>query len=349
MNKIIEQTNECPANTKTVDTRVIALVNSLQPRSDEERSMMTWMAEQVQQEKTGNPFPVSFDEAWKRLGCSKKEHAKRSLTALKLDESQFEIQYFAWNGDRLNPLEITIPKHGESKQGASSVSNPQAKWYREEIFLSVDGFDEFAMTVNKSARRVFARLKKGVFELGAAIQRGEVELKRIASDDSRPTKRLKACESQKSLTAALKSNGVGSGAVYGMINGETNKAVTGLYKSELAKELGLRGAQVNARNYMTKLQLSALELVELASAEVLNAEGFNGDPLEAHKAVLEAAISTEMRKRFLHGKRADKMDLRSVRMPVATAVTDVPPAVVAAPTCVQHATTIKNYFGVKSI
>ena len=341
MNKIIGQSNECPANTKTVDSRVVALVDSLQPRCEEERSMMTWMAGQLQAKRDGNPFPVSFDEAWKRLGCSKKENAKRSLIALGLDKSQFEVRYFALNGDRLTPLQTDQLKRELVLGGV--------RW-REEIFLSVDGFDEFAMAVNKSARRVFSRLKDGVFDLGNAIQRDEVELKRVVSGDSRPAKRLKACESQKGLTAALKSNGVGSGAVYGMINGETNKAVTGLYKGELAKELGLRGAQVNARDYMTLAQLSALELVEILSAKVLNAEGFTGDPLEAHKAVLDTVIGLDCRQQFLHGERAEKMNLKSVRVPVAAAVADKPPApLIAAPT--YNATTmnmnIKNYFGVK--
>ena len=328
--------------TSISDVRTIELVNSLQPRSDEERAMMLWMAEQIQQEKRGNSFPVSFDEAWKRLGCSNKQNAKRVLVGLELDEGgQYEIQYFALNGNRLNTLEIDQIKNDLVLGGA--------RW-REEIFLSVDGFDEFAMAVNKSARRVFARLKKGVFELGAAIQRGEVELKHTTPEDSRPSKRLKACESQKGLTAALKSNGVGSGAMYARINGETNKAVTGLYKGELAKELGLRGAQVNARDYMTKMQLSALELAELASAEVLNAEGFSGDPLEAHKAVLESIIGTDCRQRFLHGKRAEKMNLRSVRAPIPVAIVDTPPpaaAAVAASTMNVTTMNIRNYFGVK--
>lgn len=126
-------------------------------------------------------------------------------------------------------------------------------------------------------------LIRGVKALGAAIQRGEVELRRTGDnhtgdDDSRPLKRLKACESQKGLTAMLKAQGVTGGAVYARINGETNKAVTGLYKGELAKELGLRGSQVNARDYMTKAQLAALELVEVCSAEALNTTGANDDP-----------------------------------------------------------------------
>ena len=322
---------------------MISLVDSLQPRSDAERDMMTWMAQQLHSKASGVAFPVSFDEAWKRLGCSRKDVAKRSLLALNLDKNQLEIQYFARNGNRLNALEIDLHQKAVNLGGA--------RW-REEIFLSVDGFDEFAMAVNKSARRVFSRLKDGVFELGTAIQCGEVELKRTAPDDSRPVKRIKACESQKSLSAVLKANKV-HGAVYAMVNGETNKAVTGLYKSELAKELGLRNTQVNARDYMTKAQLIALELAEVYSAEVMGVEGFKGDPVETHKTVLAEAIGLAMRQRLLHGKRAKKMDLKTARTPVAVTIADAPPVaavavvdvpVAAAPMCVQHAATIKNYF-----
>lgn len=287
---------------------------------------------------------IDFDDAWRWAGYSKKANAKHVLT-----------KNFTAGEDFISHAPVSAPKN-EGKHGGHV--NP------EKIMLTPQCFLKFCLLARTSEGDVLRDfvfvLIRGVKALGAAIQRGEVELRRTGDnhtgdDDSRPLKRLKACESQKGLTAMLKAQGVTGGAVYARINGETNKAVTGLYKGELAKELGLRGSQVNARDYMTKAQLAALELVEVCSAEALNTTGANDDPLEVHKKVLATALTQVMRERFLHGKRATKLCLKDARTPAVAAIANTPVvatpvAVLAAPAnapqCViKSGNTINNYFG----
>jgi hypothetical protein len=131
--------------------------------------------------------------------------------------------------------------------------------------LTSNCFTKFCLRARTEAgdalRDFVIQLIRGVKALKKELDTGRLELKRVAvHEELRTVKRIKACESQKGLTAVLKANRIGSGAVYGKINGETNKAVTGLYKNELAKELGLCNSQVNARDYIIIINLTKITM-----------------------------------------------------------------------------------------
>jgi hypothetical protein len=299
-------------------------------------------------------FVFDFDLAWRAAGYSRKDAAKRVLLRAPFIEGQHYTITTTTNLQREN-TGVHFPPIGEViLQGPETrVGRPS-----ESIKLTAIGMGQFCLSAQTERGRMLRdfvmQLTLGFKRFAAAVQAGEIEVRRVSTEqEARGSKRLKVCESQKHLMQAAHGHEGLNAGVYARINGVTNKVVTGRYKHELARELGKPPASVNARNYMDRAQLCAVELLEEISAGRMRGSP-DADPLVVHT---DAAKHFEDTFKILHSSTIpEQCSLRSVRnqaaiqdraaaaVPVAVAVDA--PAIADAPRLepVRQKTTITTYF-----
>ncbi len=249
-------------------------------------------------------FIVPFEQAWQWVGYAKKSHAKRKI----IKHLKEGVDYIILKGD--SSLQYKYPSLGSAFKcdfppGKKKQNGGQNKEY---IFLTSRGFGQFAMAAQTSEgqmlRDFLMLLAVGVKRLSEEIKAGTVELKRPSPEPAgrnQEIKRLKVCESNKSLMQTIMGTGPANAALYGKVNGATNKMVTGRYKYETAKLLGKKPSQVNARDYMTPAQLAIAEAAEILSREEIEEKGIDAsEALETHQNDL-AEVTGNIAHR-LHGK-----------------------------------------------
>lgn len=301
-------------------------------------------------------FVFDFDLAWRAAGYSTKGNAKRVLLRAPFVEGQHYTVTTAV-GQMGRARETAYQPGGALSQGENtSVQNGGQN--RELIQLTAIGMGQFCLSAQTERGRMLRdfvmQLTLGFKRFAAAVQAGEIEVRRVSTEqEARGSKRLKVCESQKHLMQAAHGHEGLNAGVYARINGVTNKVVTGRYKHELARELGKPPASVNARNYMDRAQLCAVELLEEISAGRMRGSP-DADPLVVHT---DAAKHFEDTFKILHTSTIpEQCSLRSVRnqaaiqdraaaaVPVAVAVDA--PAIADAPRLepVRQKTTITTYF-----
>ena len=287
-------------------------------------------------------FCIDFDMWWKAAGFTLKENAKRLLTgrrgSLGLKEG---VDYKIDVGISLVQLDENsfVPPTTETRGRKPGVI---ALTYRAAGQLALAAQTRQGTVLRDAVLQLVAANKR----FQRALARGDIEIhpgrgkRGHAGSGDRDHKRLKVCESQKALMREISSCEGVSGATFGRINGETNKAVTGRYAYETAKMLGKK--KVNARDYMTPAQLVLAEAAEELTKKVLTEQG--GDPEETHKSVLERiAAACEL----TQGEIAEqKRDLKSVRAELL-AVKDSRPPAPAPQKVVNNVNNINNYFSAK--
>lgn len=101
----------------------------------------------------------------------------------------------------------------------------------------------------------------------------------------RAIKRVKSYETQSFNNAVTRCSKTPMD-IYGKINEETSKIITGKSKYELAKELDKPSHDVNLRDHMSKAQLAAVELAQILTAFEMKEKKYDCDPLEEHKRTL---------------------------------------------------------------
>lgn len=269
-------------------------------------------------------FIIDFDVVWKLLKYSTKANAKRKLLQDFTEGIDFEIKF-------IKKDEFTCGKPGEN------------------IMMTSEAFSSFCQItrtpIGKQVRIMYHRMSVFVKELQEAIKRGEVTLTHNStSTGSRPVERVKAGNLHTLCHEAVgqRVNGMG----HGIITGDINKASTGRYKYELARELNKPSSEVNLRDYMTRSQLSAagflqstlIDACEEADGEI-DIVKFNRESCEKFARAFGDLI---------HGKVSEKkLPLRNARQAVQAieAVAEETAAVVEQPTIIKK-TTIQNYFAV---
>lgn len=117
-------------------------------------------------ETNGEQFPISFDEAWRKAGYSRKNNAKRALLKQLIENEDYTV-------------ECSI---GSIRSTTVVPGTPEyASLLRTEVIkLSSDGFDHFCMAANttagREARKMFIRYKKEyIASLNRQLQASEVE------------------------------------------------------------------------------------------------------------------------------------------------------------------------------
>lgn len=274
-------------------------------------------------------FIIDFDVVWKLLKYARKDSAKRKL-----------LQYFTEGID----YETRILKNVDSRNKGHTGGKPE-----ENFMLTSEAFSSFCQMTNtpigKQVRIMYHRMSVFVKELQEAIKRGEVTLTRNSTPTgSRPVERVKAGNLHTLCHEVVgqRVNGMG----HGIITGDINKASTGRYKYELARELNKPSGEVNLRDYMTRSQLSAagflqstlIDACEEADGEI-DIVKFNRESCEKFAQAFGDLI---------HGKVSEKkLPLRNARQAVQAieAVAEETAAVVEQPTIIKK-TTIQNYFAV---
>jgi hypothetical protein len=320
-------------------------------------------------------FVFDFDLAWRAAGYSRKDAAKRVLLRAPFVEGQhYTITTTTGRMGQTNEAGQTVEValqgqatlQGENTGvhfppiGEEVLQGRETRMGRpvELIKLTAIGMGQFCLSAQTERGRMLRdfvmQLTLGFKRFAAAVQAGEIEVRRVSTEqEARGSKRLKVCESQKHLMQAAHGHEGLNAGVYARINGVTNKVVTGRYKHELARELGKPAASVNARNYMDRAQLCAVELLEEISAGRMRSSP-DADPLVVHT---DAAKHFEDTFKILHSSTIpEQCSLRSVRnqaaiqdraaaaVPVAVAVDA--PAIADAPRLepVRQKTTITTYF-----
>lgn len=256
-------------------------------------------------------FVFDFDLVWRLCGYSTKSNAKRVL----LRHPFVQGQHYSVN--RSSGLMSAF------EAGQTHVQNGGQN--HEHICLTANGLGQFALAAQTERGRMLRdfvmQLTLGFKRFTEAVAAGEIEIRRAApvTENPRDSKRLKVCESQKHLMATVHERPGMNAGDYARINGVTNKAVTGRYKHELAKELGRAPSSVNARDYMCPVQLAGATFLEFLSAKRMH-ENMDISALDVHT---NTARQLEPMFRELHTSAIpEQRSLRDVRRQAAQALTD---------------------------
>ena len=246
-------------------------------------------------------FVFDFDQAYKWAGYKKKSNAKRILTGERGNIKCIEgVDYKITTLNNLKNLNSNLLQTGANDlEGVKSGITE-----KQIIMLTVWTFNKFCLAVNTprgdylknivlAAVRVFKDFLKEVESgnLRVIIEKPNIEI---------CNKRIKVGNSNKELMNTIKLKNPKHGSVFGIINGITNKAVTGRFKYETATLLGKKSKEINSRDHMTKAQLIAAELIETISNEINEYD--TRDAIEIHEEVANGY--TPIYKRYLHGKIA---------------------------------------------
>lgn len=261
-------------------------------------------------------FVFDFDVVWPWAEYSTKGNAKAVIKGVKNKDGSWRTKPLL----REN-IDYQVTRLGliSEESGIKIKGKRGGDRKTEKIMLSARGFSQFALSARTPAGQI---LRDVVFsamrimkQLQEAVQAGTHRIVRVRPDgddmaaDVRGAKRLKVCESTKALMREMVDTDPEYARLCGRINGETNKAATGRYKYELAKELGKPAKHVNARDYMTPAQLAVAEAIEIISREEVKT---TEDPFAAHKDICTRLVANIKDK--LHGRIAEEpLRLREAR------------------------------------
>jgi hypothetical protein len=305
-----------------------------------------------------------FDTAWQWAGYSRKDNAKRVLlrTRTLKEGRDYQIRVVpvarAPLGNDLSDQRDQVSE-GDVGTGALHPALSRGGDRRtESIMMTARALNQFALLAQTERgnmlRDFVGGMMRGLARLDNALRSGEVELRRVApQSDDRDTKRVKVCDTQKKLMQAVSGRQGMTGARCAFINGTTNKTITGRYKHELAKQLGLPAARVNARDYMTYEQLIGAEFIEAMSAKNMR-ERPGEDPVAIHEETARRTIHQVVLDALHAEPIPEPRSLRNVRKdallalpapPVAVAVAAVAAVVAAPPAPVVN--NIFNYFAAR--
>jgi hypothetical protein len=236
-------------------------------------------------------FIVPFEMAWKWVGYSRKDAAKRKLVSKFVQNTDYSVAVKA--APQQSGAGVTARKLGGSGQN------------KETIMLTGHAFCEFAMqadTVQGHMCRKFAiEMIRGIDNLKKAVKSGEVEIRRVELHSDQAKKRQKTCESTKNLMAAMKDVGA-AGCDYAKVNGTTNKMVTGFTKGEYAKSIKKPAKKVNLRDEMAPMQLAAAELAEMLTTKGIKNGDYQGNPVQYHESIC-SSLFPQMIRKSLHEEK----------------------------------------------
>jgi hypothetical protein len=265
-------------------------------------------------------FVFDFDHLWQICGYSTKASAKRVLVRV-LQENENYLIFLPQKEQSVSilPGKNNLPGPSTKKLsglpgGPDVVQNGGQN--REIIKLTAKGLGQFALAAQTENGRMLRDFLMQLIicfkRFTKAVASGEIEVRRREPPPGaeRDAKRLKVTESQKTLMNAVHERPGLNAGDYARINGITNKVVTGRYKYELAKELGLPASSVNARDYMSPVQLVGAEFLEMVSAEHLQ-KNPGADALEVHEEVAQSFHANF--KRLYSSEIPQKRSLKDVR------------------------------------
>ena len=225
-------------------------------------------------------FVFDFDQAWQWAGYSRKEDSKRILTGkrgkLNLQEG---VDYKIELARPIGVIKFKGTKHGGDRKS-------------EKIMLTSRCLNQFSLAANtpqgQCLRDVVLAIMRLMKQFMNEVQSGQVRIVRTENVDARVVKRLKVCDTQKALMKEVVSKNASFARYCGKINGVTNKAVTGRYKYETAALLDKKPKQVNARDWMTPIQLVFAEAIEMLSKQEIS--NSDSDPFQVHSDVAEKVM-----------------------------------------------------------
>lgn len=274
------------------------------------RATSDQLAKMIMASTDTNGFVVDFDLAWEWVGYSRKDVAKRKLTQNFVQNEDYsvvvkpaaQIGGAGMTGSETDKEKTkNTPNSVQNQHNSGTGPFDSAELWKqnkrtrggdkrtEKIMMTGRCFCHFAFmanTVQGMMCRDFAmEMLRGIRRLGEAIQNGEVELRRVNLDSEPVRKRLKTCNSNKALKEVMKEAGA-IGREYAIVNGITNKAVTGFTKGEYARKLGKKNSQVNLRDEMSPEQLAATELVEMLSRKGIEEKKHQGNITAYHDSVV---------------------------------------------------------------
>lgn len=247
-------------------------------------------------------FVFNFDIVWKLAGYSKKGNAKRVLLRDLRKSIDYKIIEIGENNQtKENPILLLRSEKQKNKGKNGCVGEPvdhRGGSNKQEIWLTARGFNQFVLGAGTKngmmLRDIVLSLIRNFKKFVDAVKKGEVEIRkrqRNENTENREQKRVKAALSQNILSRAIQELDPEDKSIYARVNGETNKAVLGLYKGELARKLGLETKKVNARDFMTPEQLAFADSVMLLTANQIRESGNDTDAFDIHKTNCDKLVT----------------------------------------------------------
>lgn len=244
-------------------------------------------------------FLFDFDQVWKWAGYATKSSAKRILTGKRGHlQAKEGVHYKIITNISENINSSFLLNHPvRQKQGENRGGSN-----KETILMTVWTFSDFCLASNTPQGHYLRNILLACFRIFKNfLEKINSHIVRENIDQNICTKRIKVGDSNKQLMQTVKLKKP-HGSAFAIINGITNKTVTGRFKHETADYLGKKSKDVNGRDFMTKAQLAQAELLEAISTEIN--ENDTRDPIEIHKEIADQYLPTC--KLFLHGKIAEK-------------------------------------------
>lgn len=256
-------------------------------------------------------FVFNFDLVWKLAGYSRKDSAKRVLLRDLRKSIDYKIIEIGENNQtKENPILLhnNVEQNLEGNIGmceangenivSNKLTDTRGGSNKQEIWLTARGFNQFVLgagtTNGMMLRDIVLSLIRNFKKFVDAVKSGEVEIRkrqRNENTENREQKRVKAALSQNILSRAIQELDPEDKSIYARVNGETNKAVLGLYKGELARKLGLETKKVNARDFMTPEQLAFADSVMLLTANQIRESGNDTDAFDIHKTNCDKLVT----------------------------------------------------------
>ncbi|MCP4483530.1 MAG: hypothetical protein GY823_03065 [Flavobacteriaceae bacterium] len=233
-------------------------------------------------------FVFDFDQVYKWAGYKKKSNAKRILTGKR---GKFK---FIEGRDYLINSSNNFINEKSKNDFPNKETIMMTQWTFNKFCLSVNTTKGYYLqTIVLASIRVFQDFLK-------EVECGNLSVIQEKRNTEINNKRIKVANSNKELMDTIKLKKPKHCSAYGLINGMTNKAVTGRSENETAALLGKKSKEINIRDHMTKPQLIAAELIETISNEINEYD--TRDSIEIHQEVTNEY--TPICKLYLHGKIA---------------------------------------------
>ena len=196
------------ATTRLTTEQKEELVRGFNPKSEEEHDLLRWMVDMVDMDDSGaDPFPIAFEEAWKRLGCSRGDNAKTKLHKLSgIEEGvDYKVRRTVHQGQykgKVTEKVLLRSTQGQMFQLPSGSEQLEPweclhhKSYKEEIFLTRNVFRRFAMSLNNPRAEVLIKYAVQIWEHRDVVINAYTNLE---------TERIKAAEMQTRVVKELES------------------------------------------------------------------------------------------------------------------------------------------------
>lgn len=268
------------------------------------------------QERDG--FIYNLEDIAKWIGY-RKDNAKVLITKSGRENIDYKVSK---NNVSLTPKISLLTSQERKTQGENQTHGGQNK---ELIMLTPSGLGHILQQAKpndpiKRERMYFVRTAVNLIFRGSvkflnAIQNEELEVTRKRKNTkmvSHSNKRIRSAKSTNELNSLIQAEGPADGGIYPRIAGMTNKAVLGMYKYELAKHLNKPAKRVNARDHMTRSQLSATEFIQSLTRDKLERGEGEKDFENVHDETCK--FFSQVYGKELHGKyNKEKLTLPKAR------------------------------------